>query len=38
MLEAEGFRVVGEAGTAHEAFSLIEELKPDVAIAEPDPD
>jgi DNA-binding NarL/FixJ family response regulator len=36
LLEAEGWPVVGEAGTAQEALRLIAELKPDVTIVEPD--
>ena len=36
MLEEQGLRVVGDAGTAQEALRLTEEHTPDIAIVEPD--
>jgi DNA-binding NarL/FixJ family response regulator len=36
LLEREGFRIVGEAGTAQDALRWVEESKPDIAIVEPD--
>jgi DNA-binding NarL/FixJ family response regulator len=36
LLEHEGFRVLGEAGTAQDALRWVEEFNPDIAIVEPD--
>ena len=36
LLEEQGLETVGEAGTGTEALKLVEELRPDIAIVEPD--
>jgi len=36
LLEHEGFRVLGEAGTAQEGLRWVEDFNPDIAIVEPD--